>query len=360
MDAVHAYHLAVTLLERGFGREALDIAAKNRELFPQERRFRSLLGTIYYRMEKFQRSAACFAEALALGGPLHEACVGLARSMLGQGDEGMAAQWCFRALQLAPWDAAAQRLSVRLLLKWQANAIPLRERGTAVVTGAARGIGRATVERLVALGFQCLAIDLDADALQDLVNLPTVPTGAIQTAVADVSDRQAVRTALAAVSTVDVLVSNAGIYREARILDVTERDLLCALKVNLFGALVMMQECIPKMVRGSIIIVVGSSGAGFAHFEGEMMPYLSSKAALAGLWGGTVRELQSLGIMSHMVRPGLIDTRMQRVDRARKLATEYPPDLKMTMPSDVANAVAALALRHDALPFVTGLTVDIA
>ncbi len=177
----------------------------------------------------------------------------------------------------------------------------------AVVTGAASGIGRATCERLVAAGCRVLAVDSDADRLDDLRG-PAV-TGIA----ADVSD-PAARTAL--VEQVDeaggltYLVNAAGILRPRALPDVTLDDVRAVFAVNLEAPLFLSLELAGRFHPGGAIVNVSSAAAKLGATT-ELAAYAASKAALLSITRSLAFAFAPQGLRVNAVCPGIIDTPMQ-------------------------------------------------
>lgn len=180
----------------------------------------------------------------------------------------------------------------------------------AVVTGAARGIGRAIAAAFVAADAEhVVCVDILEDALADIEQ-----TAQLSTAVLDVSDEAGWRTlidaTLEAHGHVDVLVNNAGILAYGTIADTSPDDFRRVLEVNVMGVLLGMQAVIPHMKangRGSIINTSSASGILPSNFVGA---YVASKYAVRGLSRTAAMELGLHGIRVNSLHPGGVNTLM--------------------------------------------------
>lgn len=235
---------------------------------------------------------------------------------------------------------------------------------SAIVTGAVRGIGRATALRLASDGFQVVVNyrgdESDATAVVDEIH----ETGGTATAVrADVSDGDQVghmiEETINTYGRLDVLVNNAGITRDTLIMRMKDEDWDAVLTTNLKSAYLCSKAAVRPMMRqryGRIInmtSVVGLVGnAGQAN-------YAAAKAGLVGLTKSLAREVGSRGITVNAIAPGFIETR---------LTDAIPENLKPRMleqislgyfgtPEDVAAAVAFLA-SSDAR-YITGVVLSV-
>jgi 3-oxoacyl-[acyl-carrier protein] reductase len=225
---------------------------------------------------------------------------------------------------------------------------------TAFVTGAAQGIGLAIAKRLAHDGFQVVAMDRQADVLHQAIQ-PLADSGlAIQAAVADVCDRDTVHRALLTHARVDVMVCAAGIYNDARFLDLTEQNFSQMLQVNVVGTFIPAQEAARRMVAGGRIVTISSRGAlggtRFAH-------YVASKSAVIGLTRAMAMELRDKEIAVNSVAPGFTDTPMTRSAPPEMFAQweALEPRGKAASPDEIAHAVSFLASPQT--HFITGQTL---
>lgn len=214
---------------------------------------------------------------------------------------------------------------------------------TVLLTGAAGGVGVATVKRFIAAGDRVVAVDHDQDALRALArDHDVVPV------VGDVSDVDDVRRAVDTAGDVDVLVNNAGtIDRLGRIHEVglDEWDRLFA--VNLRGPFLFCRQVVPRMLaRGHGTIVNVASVAGLRGGRAGVA-YTASKHGLVGMTMNIAATVGGQGIRSNAVCPGSIQTGMQDVGHAFPAAVEAlqrdrnkPP---AALPEEVADVIVFLA-----------------
>ena len=191
----------------------------------------------------------------------------------------------------------------------------------AFVTGAAQGIGLATVERLARDGFSVVAMDRNAEPLrQQATRLAGLGLDVVAAPV-DVCDRAAVVAALDAQPRIDAMVCAAGIYNDAPLLDLTEDVFRRMLDVNVVGTFIPAQEAARRMQAGGRIVTVSSRGAlggtRFAH-------YVASKAAVIGLTRAMAMELRgrsfrkSFRTLRTLVRALPHDPQAARADKRRQ------------------------------------------
>lgn len=234
---------------------------------------------------------------------------------------------------------------------------------TAVVTGAARGIGLEVARQLAEGGATVVLVDVLEDQLKEAaVNLPGAKD--VLTYTVDVTDEAAVERLFDGViektGRIDILVNNAGITRDDLLLrmDADEWDLVMA--VNLKGTFLMTKHASRYMVRQkSGRIVNMASVSGLVGNPGQAN-YSASKAGVVGFTRTVARELARKNVCCNAVAPGFIDTQMTRVlpEKAKENALAAIPLKRMGTVEEVARAVCFLA--GDDAAYITGhvLPVD--
>ena len=235
-----------------------------------------------------------------------------------------------------------------------------------VVTGAVKGIGRATAEGFLALGDQVIGLDIDAEAIA------SAPFDGI---VADMGDVAAIDNALTQVvaehGRIDVLVNNAGITRRAGLLELTESDWENITRVNAKGAFFAMQGAARQMIEqggGRIINMASIAGKGF-HNSSNVI-YAGTKGALIAMTRMAAHHLGPHGISVNAVCPGTTETDIvsgliQRdaqeqgisVEESRAQMFSIIPNRRANSPEEVAALVIFLA--SDAAINITGQAINI-
>ncbi len=198
-------------------------------------------------------------------------------------------------------------------------------------------------------------MDRHADHLNDRSHRACRRTGLdIVAAVCDVCDRASVAAAFNSQPRVDALVCAAGIYNDARFLDLTEQAFRTMLDVNVVGTFIPAQEAARRMQAGGRIVTISSRGAlggtRFAH-------YVASKSAVIGLTRAMAMELRERQIAVNSVAPGFTDTPMTRSAPAEMFAAweQLEPGGRAASPDVIANAIAFLAA--PSTQFITGQTL---
>ncbi len=233
----------------------------------------------------------------------------------------------------------------------------------ALVTGAARGMGRAIAGRLHELGTSVALNDLDAEAttraaMETDSNVLAVPADVTSSD----SVRRMVRDILEHFGHLDILVNNAGILFPTRLEDISEEEWRKTLDVNLTGAFFCTQAAISSMIGqgyGRIVNLASTAGKTVSTLGGAH--YTASKHGVLGLTRACALELAPHGITVNAVCPGLIDTEMAHENTTPERLEDYRtgfPINRLGKPEEVADLVCFLA--SDAAGYITGSAYDIA
>ncbi len=234
----------------------------------------------------------------------------------------------------------------------------------AVVTGAAKGIGRSIALALIDEGAKVVPVDVDCEALRRLQAEAEKRGGQILPVACDIeksSDVKAmVEEVLGTFGRIDLLVNNAGIIRRGTIETVGEDDWDRVIAVNLKGTFNCCKAVVGTMKRqGSGKIVNVSSIAGKIGDITSAPGYGSSKAGSDALMKTLARQLAPSGIRVNAVSPHAIETEMsaQWSEEKRREVIAGIPLGRLGRPQDVAEAVLFLA--SDAASFITGEILDV-
>ena len=234
----------------------------------------------------------------------------------------------------------------------------------ALITGASRGIGRATALELTKAGAK-IVINYagNAAAAQEVLQAIQDMGGqaiAVQANIAVAAEvDELIRKTIEAFGSIDILVNNAGITRDTLLMRMKEADWDAVLDTNLKGVFLCTKAVAKLMMKqrsGKIInmtSVVGLTGnAGQAN-------YAAAKAGVVGFTKSMAKELGSRGITVNAVAPGFIATDMTEVlpDSVKEQMTRTIPLGRPGTPSDVAKAV--LFLCSDAAAYITGQTLNV-
>jgi NAD(P)-dependent dehydrogenase (short-subunit alcohol dehydrogenase family) len=236
---------------------------------------------------------------------------------------------------------------------------------TALVTGAASGIGAAVAERFLSAGYQVAFFDINGQAAHATASRMTFATKR-EVLEGDVSNEQQVKEAVTrtvtALGSLDVLVNNAGIEINGTVVDLSTEQWERQLAVNLRGVFLFSKYAIPEMRRrgGSIINI--SSVHALVSWPG-CAAYDTSKSALIGLTRAMAVDHGREGIRVNAICPGYIETPILERWFARGIATKeevlrFHPLGRIGKPNDIAEVAVFLA--SDAASFISGthITVD--
>jgi NAD(P)-dependent dehydrogenase (short-subunit alcohol dehydrogenase family) len=225
-----------------------------------------------------------------------------------------------------------------------------------IVTGAAQGIGEACARRLAREGAKVIASDIDdargRQVAQEIQGLYVH---------CDVGDKAQVDAlvakAMASHRRIDVLVNNAGIFKAADFLDVTEADFDAVLRVNLKGSFLAGQAVAREMARAGRGAIVNMSSVNAVLAIPNLSSYNVSKGGINQLTRVMALALADKGVRVNAVAPGTIATELASravltSDDAKKRIMSRTPMKRLGKPAEVADVVAWLA--SDAASYVTG------
>ncbi|MBQ5729245.1 MAG: 3-oxoacyl-[Bacteroidaceae bacterium] len=235
---------------------------------------------------------------------------------------------------------------------------------TALVTGAARGIGKAIALKFAEEGaniaFTDLVIDENGEATKAEIEAKGVKCMAYASNAADFAQTaEVVGQVHKDFGTIDILVNNAGITKDGLMMRMTEAQWDAVINVNLKSAFNFIHACTPIMMRqrsGSIINMASVVGV---HGNAGQSNYAASKAGMIALAKSVAQEMGSRGIRANAIAPGFIETAMTaalpddvRADWAKKI-----PLRRGGQPEDIANVATFLA--SDLASYVTGQVLQV-
>lgn len=219
----------------------------------------------------------------------------------------------------------------------------------ALVTGAASGIGAATVARLLADGATVLACDISGEGMAGTFNH-----------VANLADPQAIALLAAAAESqlggLDILVNNAGVCPVGTLEDLTDDQWQFGLDINLLAPARLAKACLSLLKASSAGRVINTGSILSRYGDAGLGAYASSKHAILGFTRSLAMELGPYGVTVNCVQPGCIVTGMTRGMLENGAAAEYYREKsalkRLGQPEDIADVIAFLA--SDDARFITG------
>ena len=241
---------------------------------------------------------------------------------------------------------------------------------TAIVTGAARGIGAAVARRLASDGHAVAVLDLDESACAAVVSEIEAAGGRGLAVGADVSDEAGVQAAVdrvvAELGAPTVLVNNAGIIRDNMLFRMTADDWDAVMNVHLRGSFLMTRATQKHMIDATWGRIINLSSTSALGNRGQAN-YSAAKAGLQGFTKTLAIELGTFGVTANAIAPGFIATDMTRQTAERmgitfeqflEGAAKEIPVARVGQPEDIA-ATASFLVREDA-GFVSGQVIYVA
>lgn len=235
------------------------------------------------------------------------------------------------------------------------------KRCVAVVTGGARGIGRACCEKLLSLGYTVVFFDVDDDAADAFVS--SAEGADLHYLHCDVATFSSVQQASAVVlkqfGNITVLVNNAGIQTHCLLVDMTEEFWAQTMAVNLTSAFATCRCFVPGMIEdgyGRIVNIASMSARRGSRLHTH---YCASKAGLVGFTRALSMEIARYGVTVNAICPGIVDTDMVQETLARKRETwlEEMHVKRLGVPEDIANALEFLVKEESS--WISGQAFDV-
>ena len=235
---------------------------------------------------------------------------------------------------------------------------------TALITGAARGIGKAIALKFAAEGanvaFTDLVIDENGKQTEDEIAALGVKAKGYASNAADFAQtEEVVKQIHADFGRIDILVNNAGITKDGLMLRMTEAQWDAVINVNLKSAFNFIHACTPIMMRQKSGSIINMSSVVGVHGNAAQCNYAASKAGLIALAKSIGQEMGSRGIRANAIAPGFIDTAMTQAlpEDIRKEWINKIPLRRGGAVEDIDNVATFLA--SDMSSYVTGQVIQV-
>lgn len=234
----------------------------------------------------------------------------------------------------------------------------------AIVTGAARGIGREVVLELARGGCHVVGLDIMADQLKELESVAKEQGLTVETKCLDITDTDLLTETLESVikthGSVGILINNAGITRDGLMIQISNENLDKVMDVNFRAAFIATRIVLRSMIRNKFGRVISLSSVAGVMGNAGQANYASSKAALIGMTKSVAREVAKKGVTANCIAPGFIRTEMTDIlpEPVKEAAKQMIPARRFGGPEDIAKAISFLA--SDEAGYITGqvLCVD--
>ncbi|WP_456698400.1 3-oxoacyl-ACP reductase FabG [Aeromicrobium sp. P5_D10] len=246
----------------------------------------------------------------------------------------------------------------------------MTEPRTAVVTGAARGIGAGVAQRLAADGFKVAVVDLDEASCATTVDAITAAGGTALAVGADVSKEEQVAAAIERIASElgapTVLINNAGIIRDNMLFKMTVDEWDLVMAVHLRGAFLMTKYAQKYMTEAKYGRIVNLSSTSALGNRGQSN-YSAAKAGVQGFTKTLAIELGKFGVTANAIAPGFIQTDMTAATAERmkvsfddfiKFSAEQIPVQRVGQPEDIAHTASFLV--SEGAGFVSGQVIYVA
>ena len=241
------------------------------------------------------------------------------------------------------------------------TSMKLLEGKTALITGAARGIGKAIALKYASEGANIAFTDLEVnlDTEKEIAALGVKAKSYASNAADFAQTEEVVKAVKEEFGSIDILVNNAGITKDGLMLRMTEQQWDAVIAVNLKSAFNFIHACVPVMMRqrgGSIINMASVVGV---HGNAGQANYAASKAGLIALAKSIAQEMGPKGIRANAIAPGFIETAMTAAlpDEVREQWKQKIPLRRGGQVEDIANVATFLA--SDLSSYVSGQVIQV-
>jgi 3-oxoacyl-[acyl-carrier protein] reductase len=232
-----------------------------------------------------------------------------------------------------------------------------------IITGAARGIGRATALKFGREGARVVVCDVDKGGVDAVVNEVRSAGGEAVGFVVDVTDRQALDDMVQAVvdryGRIDTLVNNAGIVEDAQFKNMSDVQFDRVIDINLKGTFNCAKAVVGVMLEQNAGVILNASSIVGLYGNFGQTNYAASKFGVIGMVKTWSRELGRKGIRANAVCPGFVETPIIKSipDKVMKALVERVPLGRLAKPEEIANTYAFLA--SDEASYINGAVIEV-
>jgi 3-oxoacyl-[acyl-carrier protein] reductase len=232
-----------------------------------------------------------------------------------------------------------------------------------IITGSARGIGRATALKFAAEGAHVIVCDLHRSSVDEVVKTITGQGGNASGFVVDVTDRNSIDAMVAAVMAecghIDTLVNNAGIVQDARMVNMTDDQFDQVIEVNLKGTFNCAKAVLDAMLKQQSGVILNASSIVGIYGNFGQTNYAASKFGVIGMAKTWAREFGPNGIRANAVCPGIVETDIIKgiPGKVLRSITDRVPLGRLGKPEEIANTYAFLA--SDEASFINGAVIEV-
>jgi len=233
----------------------------------------------------------------------------------------------------------------------------------AIITGSARGIGRATALKFAAEGAKVVVCDLDRKAVDEVVAQIVGARGQAIGFTVDVTDKASIAAMVKGVTDrygrIDVLVNNAGIVDDAMFRKMTDEQFERVIDVNLKGTYNCARAVVDIMIAQNAGVILNASSVVGIYGNFGQSNYAASKFGVIGMAKTWARELGRKGIRANAVCPGFVETPILKSipEKVMKALIDRVPLGRLAKPEEIANTYAFLA--SDEASYINGAVIEV-
>ena len=232
-----------------------------------------------------------------------------------------------------------------------------------IITGAGRGIGRATAIKFAKEGAKVVVCDLTPEWIDETVQAIQAAGGEAVGFMVDVRDKTSIENMVKAVmekyGRIDCLVNNAGIVMDSQLKNMTEEQFDQVIEINLKGVYNCTRAVVDIMLQQNSGVILNASSVVGLYGNYGQTNYAASKSGVIGMVKAWARELGRKGIRANAICPGFINTSIlsSMPDRVLRAMEEKVPLGRLGTPEEIANTYAFLA--SDEASYINGAVIEV-